>query len=235
MLLLVVTARLLAGAGHGLPVPKYSIEIGGAVLSGLLAAYVRSAIVTTDAAPAPLRRRPVDLALGAIILLLPLASAARDGADLAKHWRTLAPVAAGEEVPEFYADDLDGNGFTRADLHGGARLLVFFTSWCGVCSDEMPKYVALHRELESRGFGVVGVNCDREGDQRQIARRYRDDKDLPFRIILDRGALARAFRLSVYPHLVLVDATGQIRWVHQGRAMESTLRAAIDAAMSPTP
>ncbi|HEY8376518.1 MAG TPA: TlpA disulfide reductase family protein, partial [Nannocystis sp.] len=117
---------------------------------------------------------------------------------------------------------------------GGPRLLVFFTSWCGVCSDEMAKYSALHREYAERGFSVVGVNCDREGDQRAIARRYRDDRDLPFRVVLDRGGLARAFRLSVYPHLVLVDAAGQIRWVHQGRAMESTLRSAIEAALTPS-
>ena len=48
-----------------------------------------------------------------------------------------------------------------------------------------------------------------------------------------KGALARAFRLSVYPHLVLVDAHGQIRWVHQGRALDSTLRAAIADATRP--
>lgn len=234
MLLLVVFARLLAGAGHPLPVPKYSIEIAGAVLAAALAIWVRPAVRLSrePAASAP-PRRPATLVVGALVLLLPLVSAGRDAADLARHWRTLAPVSAGEEVPEFHVDDLDGLDFTAADLRGKAHLLVFFTSWCGVCSDEMATYAAVHRELGERGFEVVGVNCDREGDQRAIAARYRDDKALPFRILLDHGALARAFRLSVYPHLVLVDKHGQIRWVHQGRVMDRTLRASIAAATSP--
>ncbi|WAS92403.1 TlpA family protein disulfide reductase [Nannocystis punicea] len=235
MLLVVALARLLAGAGHPLPVPKYSLEIFGAVLAAGLALWVRPAVCMSreTATPAPPGRAAV--VVGALVVLLPLVSAGRDAADLAAHWRTLAPVAVGEGVPDFHAEDLDGGDFTTADLRGGARLLVFFTSWCGVCSDEMSKYAAVHRELGDRGFAVIGVNCDREGDQRAIAARYRDDKQLPFRIVLDHGAIARAFRLSVYPHLVLVDAHGQIRWVHQGRAMDSTLRAAIAAVTSPAP
>lgn len=232
MLLVVVLARLLAGAGHPLPVPKYSIEIAGAALAALLALWVRPAVRLSREPGPPAPRGPGLVAVGALVVLLPLVSAGRDAADLASHWRTLAPVAVGEPVPDFHAEDLDGGDFTAADLRGKAQLLVFFTSWCGVCSDEMPKYSALHRELGER-FAVVGVNCDREGDQRAIAARYRDGKDLPFRILLDHGALARAFRLSVYPHLVLVDAHGQIRWVHQGRALDSTLRASIAAATGP--
>ncbi|MCY1066163.1 TlpA disulfide reductase family protein [Nannocystis sp. RBIL2] len=236
MLLVVVAARLAAGLGHPLPVPKYSIEIAGAVLAAGLALWIRPTVCLSreTAKPAPPAGRAA-LVVGALVVLLPLASAGRDAADLAAHWQTLAPVAVGEAVPEFHAEDLDGGDFTTADLRGGARLLVFFTSWCGVCSDEMSKYVAVHHELAERGFAVVGVNCDREGDQRAIAARYRDDKQLPFRIVLDRGAISRAFRLSVYPHLVLVDAHGRIRWVHQGRALDSTLRAAITAATSPDP
>lgn len=235
MLLVVVLARLLAGAGHPLPVPKYSVEIAGAVLAAGLALWIRPAVRLAKETPASAPAGKPAVALGALVLLLPLVSAGRDAVDLAAHWQTLAPVAPGEAVPEFHADDLDGGSFTRADLRGRAHLLVFFTSWCGVCSDEMAKYSALHRELADQGFAVVGVNCDREGDQRAIATRYRADRDLPFKILLDHGALARAFRLSVYPHLVLVDARGQIRWVHQGRALDSTLRAAIADATSPTP
>lgn len=235
MLLLVVLARLLAGAGAPLPVPKYSVELAGAVLAAGLALWVRPAVRLTQEAPPPAPAGRPALLVGALVLLLPLASAARDAIDLAAHWQTLAPVAAGQPVPEFHADDLDGGSFTHADLRGRAHLLVFFTSWCGVCSDEMPKYSAIHRELEAQGFAVVGVNADREGDQRAIAARYRADRDLPFRVLLDRGALARAFRLSVYPHLVLVDHLGQLRWVHQGRVLDSTLRAAIADALRPAP
>jgi peroxiredoxin len=233
MLLLLVLARLLAGLGLSVPVPKYSLEIAGALLAAGLAAYVRPAVPVIDE-PGPSAsppRRPAAVALGLAVLALPLASAARDALDLAAHWQNLAPVAVGEPVPDFVADTIDGATFTTADLRGRAHLLVFFTSWCGVCQGEMPKYAALHGERPD--LAVVGVNCDREGDQAAIARRYRDDNKLPFPIVLDRGGLARASRLSVYPHLVLIDAEGQIRWVHQGRAIGGTLDSAIAAATAP--
>lgn len=237
MLLLVTAGRLLAGLGHPVPLPRYGLDILGALLAGGLALWLRPAIRLSEA-PAPDRAppaRPPALLLGLLVLAVPLASAGRDAADLARHWRTIAPVAAGDALPDFVADDLGGAPFTTADLRGKAHLLVFFTSWCGVCQSEMPSYGALHRELSARGFAVVGVNCDREGDQAAIARRYAADHQLPFRVILDPGALARAFRLSVYPHLVLIDAHGQIRWVHQGRAFDRTIRGAVEDALAAAP
>lgn len=237
MLLLVTLGRLLAGLGHPIPLPRFGLDVLGALLAAGLALWIRPAVrLSEEAAPAaPPPARPPAVVIGLLALALPLASAGRDAADLARHWRTFAPVAAGDAVPDFVADDLDGAPFTTDDLRGKAHLLVFFTSWCGVCLSEMPTYSALHRELSARGFSVVGVNCDREGDQAAIARRYAADHDLPFRVILDPGALARAFRLSVYPHLVLIDAHGQIRWVHQGRAFDRTIRGAIEDALAATP
>ncbi len=234
-LLFATSARLLAGLGAPLPVPQVALDVVGAALAVALALYVRPAVRESGQPgpsehPAPTR---AALLVGLCVLGVPLVSGVRDALDLADHWQLLAPVASGEAVPAFHADDLEGRSFTQDDLRGGARLLVFWTTWCGVCEGEMPKYAALHRDLAAQGFAVIGINCDREGDQRALAAAYRDVHALPFRVVLDRGALARAFRLSVYPHLVLIDRLGQIRWVHQGRASESTLRAAIEEASAP--
>ena len=235
MLLVAASARLLAGLGAPLPASRVAVDVVGAALAAALALYVRPAVREADRPgpsehPAPTR---ATLLVGLCVLGVPLVSGVRDAVHLADHWQVLAPVATGEAVPAFHADDLEGRSFTQDDLRGGARLLVFWTTWCGVCEGEMAKYAALHRELAAQDFAVIGINCDREGDQRELASAYRDVHGLPFRVVLDRGALARAFRLSVYPHLVLVDRLGQIRWVHQGRASESTLRAAIAEASAP--
>ncbi|MFY0535380.1 hypothetical protein [Nannocystis pusilla] len=119
MLLVVVAARLAAGLGHPLPVPKYSIEIFGAVLAAGLALWIRPAVCLSRDSQARAPAGRGALVVGALVVLLPLASAGRDAADLAAHWQTLAPVAVGEAVPEFHAEDLDGGDFTTADLRGG--------------------------------------------------------------------------------------------------------------------
>lgn len=233
MLLVAALARLLAALGHPLPVPGFAVDVAGAALSVALAAYVRPAVRLSEEPASPAPAGPGPLAVGALALALPLASAALDARDLEVHWRERVPVAAGDPLPDFHASDLAGQDFTSADLRGRAHLLVFWTSWCGVCRREMPDYAALHRELADQRFAVVGINCDDAGDQAAIARRYVDDHDLPFRVVLDRGSLKNAFRVSAYPHLVLVDAHGQIRWVHRGVALGGSLRAAIADALAP--
>ena len=119
---------------------------------------------------------------------------------------------------------LDGGTLRGADLRARPHMLIFWTTWCGVCKSEMPMY----RELAARhpGVRVVAVNADRDGDIAAV-RAYRDTHALPFPIALDDGTMTRGFRVRMYPHLVLIDGQGAIRGVYQGRSFARTLDAAL--------
>ncbi|HEY0136032.1 MAG TPA: TlpA disulfide reductase family protein [Nannocystis sp.] len=228
--LCLVPMLVIGGAAHLLAavvaVPAYVPAALGAAAALALAAYVRPAIATKDMSPGTGRPRlaMIDMIAGALVTALVLVSAGRDLTRLVRAWPTLAPASAGDPLPVFTAPLLDGGVLRSADLPGRPHLLIFWTTWCGVCRSEMPMY----RELAARhpGVQVIAVNADRDGDAAAV-RAYRDTHALPFPIALDDGTMTRGFRVRMYPHLVLVDGQGQLRGVYQGRSFASTLDAAI--------
>ncbi len=224
MLVVGALGHLLLSLGLTLPGARY-LPLVAAAIALIFTAAVRPAIspVPTDMSPRTGTR--ASLLVGLVVAALVSASAARDLVSLVRAWPTLAPTGVGDALPEFTAPLLGGGALTTADLQGRAHLLVFWTTWCGVCEAEMPMYSALagrHPELR-----VIGVNADRDGDVPALARAYRDSHALPFPIALDDGRMTRGFRVRMYPHIVLVDAAGQIRGVFRGRTSARTLDAAI--------
>ena len=178
-----------------------------------------------DLSPKP-SSRPAAL-LGLALAALTATTASLDLTRIARSWSTLAPVAAGTDMPEFTLPLLDGGALTRADLTGAPHLLIFWTTWCGVCEAEMPMYTAL--AARHPALRVIAVNADRDGDVPALARAYRDAHDLRLPIALDRGPLARDLRVRMYPHLLLVGADGRIAAVFRGRTFERSLESAIAA------
>lgn len=175
--------------------------------------------------------RRLAQALGGLILALIAVRGFTDIKQLVARWPTLAPVAVGAALPDFAVPLLDGGTLRSADLRTRPHLLIFWTTWCGVCKAEMPMYRALADRYAARGLQVIAVNADREGEVADLVRDYRDAHGLPFPIALDDRSMVRRFRVEMFPHLVLVDAAGQIRHVHQGRSFERNLAAEIEAVL----
>jgi thiol-disulfide isomerase/thioredoxin len=167
--------------------------------------------------------------LGALLVVLCFGAAAQDVVRVRAEWATLAPLAPGEDVPAFRVRVLDGPFATRESLDGQPTLLVFWATWCGVCSSQMPMLNELAEAGSSGGFRVVGVNTDRDADQAALAKAYVDERKLGFETWLDGGSLSRIFRASLLPHYVVLDASGRIRHVHEGRTSRATLEGELQA------
>lgn len=237
MLVLGAAAQLLTGRGVDLPGPGWLPAALGALAALALASRARPAVLPDDLSPgtatplAPELSRRAVITGGSVAALVGV-TAALDVQRLVRVWPTLAPVAAGDPVPDFTARLLDGGTLVAADLRGAPHLLIFWTTWCGVCASEMPMYRALAGRHAAAGLRVIAVNADREGDVPTMVRAYRDRRELAFPIALDDGALTRGFRVRMYPHLVLIDAAGQVRGVFQGRTFERSLEAAIAGVLT---
>ena len=112
-------------------------------------------------------------------------------------------------VPEKLGVDLEGKIFNLKDHLGKENLyLVFWATWCGVCADEIPNLVNVHRN--SKGVNLVAVNPG-VNDSLQRARKYRDKYQLPYTIVFDEtGLSAQAFGVSGVPTAVLIDKRGEV-------------------------
>jgi peroxiredoxin len=235
-----VACVLLAGALElvtTLPGPSYAPEIVGGLASLALAWSQRDLLLApanpASASPASASiKRPgcSSTALGAVMSVLLLGNIAHGSYVIQRDWSRMAPMSDGETVPSFELARVSGGTLSDQALRGDINVLVFWTTWCGQCDAEMPALSSLHARYDGHGVNIIGVNCDR-GDQRGAVRRYLERRELPFPLLYDDGRLRAALRVTMYPHIVIVDAAGTLRYVHQGRVSESTLAEEIDTLL----
>jgi thiol-disulfide isomerase/thioredoxin len=236
-------AVLLDHLGAPLPGPDYLPELLGGAISVALALWVRPVTpragedaARTDAQPASGRGRAW---LGGLALALIAVAGIADARVIRARWSTMAPVGVGEGAPSFRAPLLEGGEFSEASLADAPHLLVFWTTWCGVCAQEMPMIAAMSRRYAARGLRVVAINADAgaaaDPSRRALVEAYQRAHEMPaagLRIAMDEGSARAAFRVRVFPHSVLIGRGGQIRHMFQGRTFESTLAGAIEEVLA---
>jgi thiol-disulfide isomerase/thioredoxin len=90
-------------------------------------------------------------------------------------------------------------------------LIEFWASWCSSCRTEMPKYYGLHKQYNSKGFGMVGISLD--DNRRQWTQAIAEDSlHIPHLSELQGGYGddIRRFAIRGIPANLLVDSTGSI-------------------------
>jgi thiol-disulfide isomerase/thioredoxin len=174
----------------------------------------------------------VFAAIGLAVLGLAVGVGVRDVDEAATVWDEMGPLAPGREIPRFRASLVDGGVLNNDALEGQVTLLNFWATWCGVCEQQMPAIVSLDQKYGGSGVHVIGVNQDREGDQERKVVDYRTGRDMSLAMALDSGTMGRAFRVSMIPHVAIIDKRGELRFVHQGRVGEDTLAEELEQLLS---
>lgn len=112
------------------------------------------------------------------------------------------------------AGPLSGGGKAAlADYAGKVVLVDFWATWCDPCAAEIPELNALHRKLESKGFSVLGVSMDEEGDKAVL--RFKTKRPISYPVILNNGERAPAgWSTPGFPTAYLIGRDGMVarRW-----------------------
>jgi thiol-disulfide isomerase/thioredoxin len=139
------------------------------------------------------------LALGALLLLAPAASA----------------VEAGQPAPAFSAPSLDGKGQrSLASYRGKVVYVDFWASWCTPCLTSLPLLEKLRGEFPPEQFQILAVNVDREPAK---AKGFLARHPVGYPSVSDpEGRLPEVFALETMPTSYLIDARGIVRYVHEG-------------------
>lgn len=106
---------------------------------------------------------------------------------------------------------LRGGTLDIASYKGKAVLVIFWSTWCKPCTEDLPQIIALHDQYRRRGFEVVGVNLDTTTD---VIAPYIQQHKVPWSHIHEPGGLesgpGKAFGIVSLPTMFLIDQTGTV-------------------------
>ena len=124
----------------------------------------------------------------------------------------------GMTAPAITVAALEGGDVTiDAAATGRPAVIEFWATWCSVCDELLPRMRAAHAQFKDRVdfYGVnVTVNESRTRVERWVAR-----EQPPYRTLYDeRGIAVRAFGAPTTSYVVIIDATGTVRYTGSGGA-----------------
>jgi thiol-disulfide isomerase/thioredoxin len=126
--------------------------------------------------------------------------------------------APGAKAPVITVAALEGADVTiDAATAGRPAVIEFWATWCSVCDELLPRMRTAHARYKDQVdfYGVnVTVNESRARVERWVAR-----EQPPYRTLYDeRGIAVRAFGAPTTSYVVIIDATGTVRYTGSGGA-----------------
>ncbi len=113
-----------------------------------------------------------------------------------------------DQAPDFVLKDLNGGQFRLSDQRGKPMLLIFGTTWCSACREEIPHLKDIYARYAKRELIMVNINVRESLDK---VSRYADKYELPYRLLLDEnGAVSERYGIRGVPALILLDGEGLI-------------------------
>jgi cytochrome c biogenesis protein CcmG/thiol:disulfide interchange protein DsbE len=132
-----------------------------------------------------------------------------------------AKIAVDATAPDFRLKDIKGQEVNLGSLRNRPVLLVFATTWCPYCKEEIPRIKEIYKQGRGKKLEVLNIYVN-ETDSKvaDFAARYA----LPYPVLLDKdGKVAEHYQVRGVPTLVLLDGQGKIV-CYQCRDLDASLK-----------
>jgi peroxiredoxin len=142
--------------------------------------------------------------------------------DLRVEEQRLAGLGVGQKITYFeLPDQQDYPWSLSGQLEMGPVVLVFYRGdWCPYCNGQLVSYAREFEEFEERGAQLAGISVDPPANNARMVGKLQ----LPFPLLSDpEGELARRCGLwdaedgVAVPSTVVIDQTGEVRYLYAGK------------------
>ena len=109
-------------------------------------------------------------------------------------------------------------------------LLVFWSTTCGTCIEEIPLICKLHSSLKDK-ITIIGIHPNYPLKKIQkFIKKYK--QTIPYMLAIDnKNSLSTTYNVSVLPRTLLIDGKGKVLYDHSGYSPEQE-KEVIDAINS---
>jgi cytochrome c biogenesis protein CcmG, thiol:disulfide interchange protein DsbE len=116
-------------------------------------------------------------------------------------------VGIGQAAPGFQSETQNGEEVELSRLRGQTVILAFSTTWCPDCRAQIPLLTQFHGSAPD----LVVLDVD-TGESLSTVQSYVKGLQLVYPVLMDsNGEIARAYQVTAYPTLFVIDPTGNIR------------------------
>lgn len=120
-------------------------------------------------------------------------------------------VVLGNNAPDFKAQDLSGNTYTKASFAGKYVFLEFSASWCGWCKKEIPYIRTAYHALKDKNIVFITMNMDEKREKWETDVKKENIEWLCISNLEGINSdLAKSYNVHGIPACFVIDPDGKI-------------------------
>ena len=117
----------------------------------------------------------------------------------------LEPIAA----PDFTLPDINGKMVSLKDFRGKVLILDFWATWCPPCRQEIPQFVDLYSQYKEKGFEIIGIALDQEGEK--VVKPFSQNYNIKYPILIGGEEVSEIYGgIRGIPTTFVIDRKGNI-------------------------